>query len=77
MKHLVRDTTGTPLLCCWDDCGQYGDDRYKAVGKGDQGHPLNYIFCSTGHLDFWQHSHHDNGNHSPGNRTGFGLIVKS
>lgn len=76
MKQLVRDRFGDPLLCCWDDCGQWGDGRVYEVAKSD-GKQVIYIFCVEGHRDFWRHSIHDNGNHSPGSRTPSGLIIPS
>lgn len=74
MKDLVRDpVTGEPILCAWDDCGQWGDDREKAVvteGKGSQKKQVHYIFCSTGHKSYWLNSTASYGNKLPGDRSG-------
>lgn len=73
-KDLVRDATGVPVLCSWDDCGQYGDDRVKEIVPEGQKR-VHYVFCSEGHRDFWRNSIRNYGNHSSGNRGGGGLIV--
>lgn len=73
MKIFVRDAHGVPLLCTWDDCGQYGDDRHQVIYGPNK---VRYIFCSRGHREFWEHSHRDNGNKPGGSRTRPGIIVR-
>ncbi len=76
MKNLVRDpTTGEPLLCCWDDCGQYGDDREAEMysESGTKQKEIRYIFCSTAHRAYWNNSHRSNGNLPSGFRNVWGL----
>lgn len=73
-KSLVRNSLGLPLLCCWDECGQYGDDRVKEiVTEGRK--KVAYIFCSEGHRAYWKHSTKSYGNRPSGDRTPAGLII--
>lgn len=63
-KNLVRAPfSEVPLLCCWDDCGQYGDNNVR-VAWNEKGTTVYYIFCSEGHKDFWVNSKNSYGNHS-------------
>ena len=73
MKQLVRDGHGVPLLCTWDDCGQWGDDR-EVIVHGPK--KVRYIFCSAGHREYWKHSHINNGNRPSGSRSVPGVIVR-
>lgn len=67
MKNLVRGVNGDPLLCCWDDCGQYGDDREKEVAAEGQ-KTVHYVFCSPGHRAFWRNSVKSYGNKASGDK---------
>lgn len=64
----VRDPqTGEPLLCCWDECGQWGvAEIFELMG-------LYYIFCSERHREYWKNSVMDNGNLPAGMRNPLGL----
>lgn len=72
-KHLVRDGHGVPLLCTWDDCGQWGDDRI-VITHGPK--KVRYIFCSEGHRAYWTHSHVDLGNRATGDRGRPDVIIR-
>lgn len=72
-KVLVRDALGVPILCCWDDCGQWADNRWFAIYGPNR---VRYTFCCEGHRDFWTHSHIDLGNKAPGSRTSAPGVIK-
>lgn len=72
----VRDPhTQEPLLCCWDDCGQYGHDEHGENFR-EGGKSVRYIFCSDRHRQYWRHSSISNGNLPAGFRGPSGLIVR-
>jgi hypothetical protein len=57
-KRLVRNQgTGRVLPCCWEDCQEDGDDRYRVMVPHDAprwpGEKLIYIFCSYRHRDHY------------------------
>lgn len=60
---LHNTDTGDPLLCCWEDCEQFGNTDYQVVvrkNRSDRG--LTYLFCGSFHRDLFANSHRDNGN---------------
>ena len=50
-KRLVRNAYGAPLLCCYTDCENLGNDRIRVDIPHPQarvkGERLVYIFCSN------------------------------
>lgn len=76
MTHVRDPQTEQPLLCCWDDCGQYGHQEQRAEvseGTGAALKVVTYIFCTERHLAYWRHSVVDNGNLPAGMRNSLGL----
>lgn len=54
---LVRGGDGNPLLCCWDDCQNFGHDEYKVVVRKNKQDPgLHYVFCGEFHRELYAHS---------------------
>ncbi len=53
----VRNASGKPLLCCWNDCDRDGYDNYKLVVPHDSpqrpGDTLTYIFCGPMHRNYY------------------------
>lgn len=82
--QLVRNLWGKPLPCCWDDCWNPGDERYRIVVGHDAparraaGDTLTYLFCSPRHREYYAHAAGHAGAYGqlpPGSRTPLGLIV--
>ncbi len=68
--NLVRDPlTGVPLLCCWDDCGQYGQNGIQTRENVGPGKTLTYIFCTDVHRMYWVNSKRSYGNLPSGSRS--------
>jgi hypothetical protein len=63
----VRNQLGDPLLCCWDDCGQYGHYEARSV-RVQEGRPVTYVFCCPRHQEYWINSVEDNGNLPSGSK---------
>ena len=67
------------LLCCWDDCQEYGVDLHKTMfhdhARGlpcphpDSRH-IWYVFCSERHRQLFLNSHHAYGKLGAGHGRG-------
>lgn len=59
-KQLVRNAHGRPIPCCWSDCWDRGDNRYRVEVPHDApkfpGEKLVYIFCRPRHRSYWLHA---------------------
>lgn len=44
--------TGEKLLCCWDDCGQWGHAEFFTESMGSGGLPVKDIYCSLRHREY-------------------------
>lgn len=67
MTFVRNPQTEEPLLCCWDDCGQYGHNEHREVVR-EGPKTLTYIFCHDRHRAYWVNSHRSNGNLPAGYR---------
>lgn len=56
-KQYVRNAAGKRLPCCWADCWEPGDNRYRVEVPHDapkfKGEKLVYIFCTERHRMLW------------------------
>lgn len=56
-QRMINPGTGRYLPCCYKDCWEDGDNRYKALRPHDNpthaGEMLIYIFCGPVHREFW------------------------
>lgn len=63
---IVRDSDGTILPCCWDDCERSGHDQIQVRIRENESNGLpairdgirwiktvKYIFCSDRHKEMW------------------------
>lgn len=50
-RTVKNPLTGRTLPCCWGDCWEPGDRRYKIVTPHPDkpGHTQTRIYCSPGH----------------------------
>lgn len=72
MTYVRDPLTEVPLLCCWDECGQFGHEEMRAeVTEGRK--VIKYVFCTERHRAYWQHSIISNGNLPAGMRNPLGL----
>lgn len=67
--HRVRDHTGEPLLCCWDECGQYSLYEFRFEVQETLTKKVTYTFCNERHRLYWMNSHISNGNLPTGLKT--------
>jgi hypothetical protein len=68
---LVRNASGRPLPCCWDDCTKSGHEEQKVVVQ-DGNKNLHYVFCGQAHKMLYVNSKKDYGNLPGGSK---GLIL--
>jgi hypothetical protein len=59
-KKVINVETGSKLLCCWEDCEDYGYDLYRAqvnyASEGAAPYIVKFVFCSETHKMYWVRS---------------------